>query len=181
MANGNIKNIRDDVGCVDLNLHRCASTDEHGKVHECFAANEKDAVEGLLKKIAESNNDNDYSRRQTSSNAFTERRSVGKASSTSGVVMTDEITDSKKGDDKLVIMFIASLYHIGKSEGEGFMTGAIEPQRQAREIGHLLNDIGGYGLMKSVARRVLELLKAEGIERKRELEYCWDRIGEWRA
>ncbi|MFZ4395145.1 MAG: hypothetical protein ACOYOU_05895 [Kiritimatiellia bacterium] len=95
--------------------------------------------------------------------------------------MADEIPNSKKADDELVIMFIASLYHIGKSEGVGFMTGAREPQRQAREIGHMLNDMGGYVLMKSVARRVLALLQTEGIERRRELEYCWDRIGEWRA
>ena len=157
MAKGNIK-IQDDTGCVGLNTGRCASTDEHGKVYECRASNEEDAVAGLQKKIAEANIDNDR---------------VG------ATLLPMHAQCDGQTDDKLVMMFIASLFHIGKSSG--FMTGEVKPQRQAREIGHLLNDMGGYGLMKSVARRVLALLQADGIERRRELEYCWDRIGEWRA
>ncbi len=91
-----------------------------------------------------------------------------------------DIADNKDVDDQTITMFIKFLLHIGK--GEGFISPEGEPHSKAREIGEMLNEMGGLILMQSVARQVATLLQEiEGRVVGRELEYCWDRIGDWRA
>lgn len=46
---------------------------------------------------------------------------------------------------------------------------------RVREIGRRLHESGGTALMERVALRIPEAGD------RRELEYCWDGIGEWRA
>ena len=85
----------------------------------------------------------------------------------------------KASDAQMIAMFTELLVHIGGAEG--FMSQSGERHRKAREIGEALNEMGGLNLMQSVAGRVIAMLQMEGRVLGRELEFCWDGIGEWIA
>ena len=57
-----------------------------------------------------------------------------------------------------------------------------EPNESAKQIGRELNHVGGLKSMQGVADALLVFCKNEGYSTSdvRELEYCWDGIGEYR-
>jgi len=58
-----------------------------------------------------------------------------------------------------------------------------EPNESAKQIGRELNHVGGLKSMQGVADALLVFCKNEGYSTSdvRELECCWDGIGEWGA
>ena len=58
-----------------------------------------------------------------------------------------------------------------------------EPNESAKQIGRELNHVGGLKSMQGVADTLLVFCKNEGYSTSdvRELECCWDGIGEWCA
>jgi len=83
-------------------------------------------------------------------------------------------------DQKLVLIFRQDLYRIGKIERFFSLEG--KPHKRAHEIGKLLNELGGLILMQQVAKTVVtELRKRQDKDVARELEYCWNNIGDWLA
>jgi hypothetical protein len=76
---------------------------------------------------------------------------------------------------------IGELIRIGKtddflSEHPGAIFNAQCRHKRAREIGERLNEIGGFGLMEHVYKKVRNKL---AIEISSHLEYAWSEIGEW--
>ena len=58
-----------------------------------------------------------------------------------------------------------------------------EPNEMAKEIGVELDKIGGLKSMQDIANMLLNFCRNNGYSTSdvRELECCWDGIGEWRA
>ena len=85
-----------------------------------------------------------------------------------------------ESDQKLVLVFRQDLYQIGKMEK--FLSSEGKPHKRAHEIGKLLNELGGLILMQQVAKNVVtELQQRQDKNVARELEYCWNNIGDWLA
>ena len=83
-------------------------------------------------------------------------------------------------DDKKIIAKMARLFVIGKYEQ--FISEKGIPHAEAREIGEFINEIGGLNLMQKVSKEVVALIyEIEDQVVGRELEVCWNGIGDWIA
>lgn len=77
---------------------------------------------------------------------------------------------------------VAELIDIGRMEGfygTGDKFDEDNRNKRAREIGMMLNEMGGFKLMQKVWYRVYLTLRAEGGAQCGSLERAWGYIGDW--
>ena len=91
--------------------------------------------------------------------------------------------ESQKEDitgEKIALALAKSLYAIGRENS--FISPEGVKNHKAIEAGKMLNELGGLSLMQLISKQVVTLLRErEGKDLARDLEHCWNGIGEWRA